>query len=172
MTFTPHPVNADLDLELVRDVPVSPQAVFEAWTDPVSIKQWFAPRPYSITLCEIDLRPGGGFRTIMNDPDGEQMMDGTSCYLEVTPNERLVWTTALAADYRPQTSDLPFTAILELVDNGRGGCTYRAIAVHQDPGRRQAARRDGLPRGLGHGRRPTRRARSRQVSPPVSTTTR
>ena len=69
----------------------------------------------------------------MNDADGEQVMDGTSCYLEVTPNERLVWTTALAADYRPQTSDLPFTAILELVDNGRGGCTYRAIAVHQDP---------------------------------------
>ena len=57
MTFTPHPVNADLDLELVRDVPVSPQAVFEAWTDPASIKQWFAPRPYSISLCEIDLRP-------------------------------------------------------------------------------------------------------------------
>ena len=133
MTFTPHPVNADLDLELVRDVPVSPQAVFEAWTDPASLKQWFAPRPYSISLCEIDLRPGGGFRTIMNDPDGEQMMDGTSCYLEVTPNERLVWTTALAADYRPQTGDMPFTAILELTDNGRGGCTYRAIAVHQDP---------------------------------------
>ena len=100
MTFTPHPVNADLDLELVRDVPVSPQAVFEAWTDPASVKQWFAPRPYSISLCEIDLRPGGGFRTIMNDPDGQQMMDGTRCYLEVTPNERLVWTTALAADYR------------------------------------------------------------------------
>ena len=56
----PHPVNADLDLELVRDVPASPQAVFEAWTDPASLKQWFAPRPYSISLCEIDLRPGGG----------------------------------------------------------------------------------------------------------------
>ena len=133
MSFTPHPVNADLDLELVHDVPVSPQAVFEAWTDPASIKQWFAPRPYSISLCEIDLRPGGAFRTIMNDPDGEQMMDGTFCYLEVTPNERLVWTTALAADYRPQTGDMPFTAILELADNGSGGCTYRAIAVHQDP---------------------------------------
>jgi uncharacterized protein YndB with AHSA1/START domain len=133
VTYTPHPINPDLDLELVRDVPVSAKAVFEAWTDPDSLKQWFAPRPYSIARCEIDLRPGGGFRTIMNDPDGNQMMDSTGCYLDVTPNERLVWTSALTTDYRPQTDPMPFTAILELTDNDNGGCTYRAVAVHQDP---------------------------------------
>jgi uncharacterized protein YndB with AHSA1/START domain len=132
VTFTPHAINPDLDLELVREVPVTPQAVFAAWTDPASVKQWFAPRPYSIELCEIDLRPGGGFRTIMNDPDGQQMMDGTSCYLEIIPHERLVWTTALTAGYRPQTGDMPFTAILELTAI-EAGCRYRAIAVHQDP---------------------------------------
>jgi uncharacterized protein YndB with AHSA1/START domain len=134
VTFTPHPVNAELDLELIREVPVSAQAVFEAWTDPESVTQWFAPRPYSTSLCEIDLRPGGGFRTVMNDPDGNQIMDGTSCYLEVAPNERLVWTTALTTDYRPRTDQMPFTAILELTDNDAGGCTYRVIAVHQDSG--------------------------------------
>lgn len=132
MSFTPYAIDSDLDLELVRDVPVSPSAVFEAWTDPDSLKQWFAPRPYSIALCEVDLRPGGGFRTVMNDPDGEQMMDGTSCYIEVVPNERLVWTSALTAGYRPQGSDMPFTAILEFRANGSGGCQYRAVAVHAD----------------------------------------
>lgn len=133
MTFKPHPLNADLDLELVREVPVSPEDVFRAWTDPKSIPHWFAPRPYSISLCEIDLRPGGEFRTIMNDPDGIQMMDETGCYLEVVPNERLIWTTALTTNFRPQPGEMPFTAILELADNGSGGCTYRAVAVHQDP---------------------------------------
>ncbi|MFV0317756.1 MAG: SRPBCC family protein [Microthrixaceae bacterium] len=134
MTFTPHPSDSELDLELVRDVPVSPRAVFNAWTDPESLKQWFAPRPYSISLVEVDLRPGGGFRTVMNDPDGNQMMDETGCYLEVVPDKRLVWTTPLGPDYRPQPAgDMPFTAILELTDNGSGGCIYRAIAVHQDP---------------------------------------
>jgi uncharacterized protein YndB with AHSA1/START domain len=132
MTFTPHPINPDLDLELVRELPVTPQAVFEAWTDPASLKEWFAPRPYSIELCEIDLRPGGGFRTVMNDPDGQQMMDGTGCYLEIIRNERLVWTSALTVGYRPQADDMPFTAILELTPT-EGGCRYRAIAVHQDP---------------------------------------
>jgi uncharacterized protein YndB with AHSA1/START domain len=132
MTFTPHPINPDLDLELVRELPVTPQAVFEAWTDPASLKEWFAPRPYSIELCEVDLRPGGGFRTVMNDPDGQQMMDGTGCYLEIIRNERLVWTSALTVGYRPQADDMPFTAILELAPT-EGGCRYRAIAVHQDP---------------------------------------
>lgn len=133
MTYTPHTVNPDLDLELVREVPVSAEAVYAAWTNPESLKQWFAPRPYSVPLVEIDLRPGGGFRTVMNDPEGNQMMDETGCYLEVVPNERLVWTTALTAGYRPQHGPMHFTAFLELTPNDAGGCTYRAIAVHLDP---------------------------------------
>jgi hypothetical protein len=68
VSFTPYTINPDLDLELIREVPVPPEAVFAAWTDPESLKEWFAPRPYSITRCEIDLRPGGGFRTAMNSP--------------------------------------------------------------------------------------------------------
>lgn len=43
MSFTPYRINPELDLELVRDVPVPPDAVFAAWTDPESLKQWFAP---------------------------------------------------------------------------------------------------------------------------------
>lgn len=109
MSFTPYTIKPELDLELVRDVPVPPEAVFAAWTDPESLKQWFAPRPYSIAVCEIDLRPGGGFRTAMNSPDGEQLFDSTGCILDVVPNERLVWSEALTAGYRPQASPMPFT---------------------------------------------------------------
>jgi uncharacterized protein YndB with AHSA1/START domain len=133
MSFTPYEINPELDLELLRDVPVPPAAVFAAWTDPESLKQWFAPRPYSVPLVEMDLRPGGGFRTVMNSPDGEQMMDETGCFLEIVPDEKLVWTAALTTGYRPQPGSMPFTAILELQPNGSGGCRYRAIALHQDP---------------------------------------
>ena len=133
MTFNPYPINPELDLELVRDVPVTAAAVFAAWTDPESLKQWFVPRPYSVPVVEIDLRPGGGFRVVMHDPDGVETMDSTGCYLEIVPDERLVWTSALTVDYRPQEGPMPFTAILELAPNSTGGCTYRAVAVHQDP---------------------------------------
>ena len=53
MSFTPYTINPELDLELVRDVPVSAEAVFSAWTDPESLKHWFAPRPYTVPLVEI-----------------------------------------------------------------------------------------------------------------------
>ena len=149
MSFTPYTIDPALDLELVRDVPVTPEAVFDAWTDPESLKQWFAPRPYSVPLVEVDLRPGGGFRTVMNDPDGQQIMDSTGCFLEIVSNERLVWTSALTTDYRPQSDDMPFTAILELQPDGSGGCTYRAIAVHQDPAGAQQHAEMGFHDGWG-----------------------
>ena len=149
MSFTPYPLDPTRDLELVRDVPVSPDAVFAAWTDPQSVTKWFAPRPFTTAVCEIDLRPGGGFRTVMNDPDGVEMVDGTACYLDIVPGERLVWTTALTAGYRPEPGDMPFTAILEFRPNGSGGCAYRAVVVHRDADERARHEEMGFHGGWG-----------------------
>ena len=136
MTFTPHTLDRDHDIELVREVDVPPALVWKAWTTPELLTQWFAPKPYETPHCEIDLRPGGRFRTVMRSPEGEEM-DGTGCYLEVIENERLVWTSALAPGFRPQPSDLPFTAVIEMQPNDSGGTTYRAIAVHQSADHRK-----------------------------------
>lgn len=132
MTFTPYDLDRDLDLELVREVDVPPEAVWRAWTTPELLTQWFAPRPYETPHCEIDLRPGGIFRTVMRSPEGEEV-DGAGCYLEVLPGERLVWTSALGPGYRPQAGEMPFTAVIELQPTGDGGTRYRAIAMHQVP---------------------------------------
>jgi uncharacterized protein YndB with AHSA1/START domain len=133
MTFTPHAVDPALDLELNREVDVPPELVWKAWTTPDLLKQWFAPKPFEMPDCEMDVRPGGIFRTVMRSPDGDEF-GGVGCYLEVVPNERLVWTSVLAPGYRPQPADdLPFTAIIELQPTGSGGTRYRAIAIHQSP---------------------------------------
>lgn len=149
MTFTPHTLNPELDLELVRDVPVSPELVWRAWTEPELITQWFTPKPWETTECEIDLRPGGIFRTEMRGPDGEEGGGGAGCYLEVVPNERLVWTAALGPGYRPQPGEMPFTAIIELEPTADGGCRYRAIAMHQDLEGRQSHDEMGFVHGWG-----------------------
>jgi uncharacterized protein YndB with AHSA1/START domain len=130
MTFTPHTLDPQLDIELDREVDVPPELVWKAWTTPELLTQWFAPKPYETPHCEIDLRPGGIFRTVMRSPDGQDM-DGSGCYLEVIPNERLVWTSALAPGFRPQPGPMPFTAIIELQPTAGGGTRYRAIAMHQ-----------------------------------------
>jgi uncharacterized protein YndB with AHSA1/START domain len=150
MSFTPYTPDPDLDLVLEREVDVPPELVWEAWTTPEHIKQWFAPKPFETPVCEIDLRPGGAFRTVMRSPEGDEF-DNVGCYLEVAPNERLTWTSALAPGYRPAVdpSGLPFTAIIELQPTGSGGTNYRATAIHLDKDGRTRHEEMGFAEGWG-----------------------
>jgi uncharacterized protein YndB with AHSA1/START domain len=52
--------------------------VFEAFTKPDLLKRWFGPRGWSLIICEVDFRVGGGFRFVLRSPEGNQMgMRGT-----------------------------------------------------------------------------------------------
>lgn len=124
MSTTSHPH----ELTLTRIVNVPVHKVWAAWTVPEQVCVWFCPKPWFVSECEIDLRPGGIFRTVMNGPGGERF-DSSGCYLEVTPNQRLVWTDALQPGYAP--SEKPwFTGIIELEDLGNGQTRYTARALH------------------------------------------
>ncbi|MDW3221178.1 MAG: SRPBCC family protein [Acidimicrobiales bacterium] len=134
MSFTPYPVNPELDLVLEREVAVPPELVWRAWTEPELLKQFFTPRPWETPDAEVDLRPGGVFRTVMRSPEGDEF-DNTGCYLEIVPGEKLSWTSVLGPDYRPRPTaagDVAMTAIIELEPTATGGTRYRAVAVHND----------------------------------------
>lgn len=119
-----------LDLVLERVVDVPRELVWQAWTTPEHLKQWFAPRPWTTTECEIDLRPGGIFKTVMRSPEGEEF-PGAGCFLEIVENEKLVWTDALGAGYRPNEKAF-FTAVITLADEEGGKTRYTARAMHKD----------------------------------------
>lgn len=122
--------NPELDLKLERVVDVPRDLVWRAWTEPEHLKVWFCPRPWAVSECEIDLRPGGKFNTTMRGPEGE-VIPNSGCYLEVVPRERLVFTDCLAPGYRPAAN--PFmTAIVTMSDEGEGKTRYVAIAKHGD----------------------------------------
>ena len=123
-----HDPKLDLVLERILDVP--PETVWRAWTEPLLLKKWFCPRPWMAAECEIDLRPGGTFHTVLQGPDGTTL-DHPGCYLEVVPNRRLVFTTALGPGYRPQDHYIPFTAIITLEPKGKG-TRYHVLARHND----------------------------------------
>jgi uncharacterized protein YndB with AHSA1/START domain len=143
-------MNPELDLLLERTVDVPPHLVWVAWTRPDYVKQWFAPQPWTTERCEIDLRPGGLFHTTMRSPEGEQYpSDG--CYLEIVENRRLVFTSALGADFRPaviREDDLSFTAVITLEPVGEG-TKYSALALHPDAGTRKRHEEMGFHEGWG-----------------------
>lgn len=135
-----------LDLKLERFVDVPRRLVWEAWTTPEHIKHWFVPRPWTITDCEIDLRPGGVFRSVMRSPEGQEFPN-LGCYLEVVPEERLVWTDALLPGYRP--SEKPFFTAFLHFDEENGGTRYTAIALHRDEDGRKKHEEMGFEQGWG-----------------------
>ena len=99
----------ELDLLFERVVPTPRRLVWRAWTEPKTLVKWFCPRPWEAVGCEMDLRPGGRFATVMRSPEGVEVA-GANCYLLVEPERRLVWTSALTPGFRPHaqpTSDAP-----------------------------------------------------------------
>jgi uncharacterized protein YndB with AHSA1/START domain len=142
------------DLVLERLVDVPPQLVWSAWTQPERVKKWFTPAPWTTVDCEIDLRPGGIFRTVMRSPEG-QNFPNLGCYLEIVPEEKLVWTTALGPGFRPGATKtgsdhVPFlfTAVITLKPEGTG-TKYTATVIHGDEEGRRKHEEMGFHKGWG-----------------------
>lgn len=145
-------IDPKLDLVFERTVDLPPEAIWKAWTTPALLKQWFTPAPWKTTHAEIELRPGGLFRTAMRGPNGEEQA-GDGCYLEVVENRRLVWTDALERNYRPAKKPNDciaehFTAILTFEPQG-SGTKYTAIARHNSEEARKKHEEQGFEAGWG-----------------------
>lgn len=82
--------NEACDIHIVRRYDAPVQAVWDAWTDPAQVAQWWGPRGHSITHHSKDLRTGGHWSYTMHGPDGAEWPTVTK-YLEVEPLRKLVY---------------------------------------------------------------------------------
>jgi uncharacterized protein YndB with AHSA1/START domain len=135
-----------LDLVLTRTIDVPRELVWKVWTDPQHVKKWFAPAPWKTVDCEIDLRPGGIFRTVMRSPEGQDYPN-IGCYLELVEGERIVWTDALAPGYRPSLK--PFFTVIITMEDHAAGTKYSAHAMHKDEADRSKHEKMGFNEGWG-----------------------
>lgn len=121
---------SDLDLTVSRVIKAPRAVVWAAWTTPSQLEQWWVPAPARSRVADLDLTPGGGFVTEISE-DGVHYgphIDG--CFLAVERLERIVFTTALVAGWRPAAH--PFiTASITFADHP-DGTEYTARALHKD----------------------------------------
>ncbi len=86
----PNPTSTAV-LRIARTFPASRQRVFEAFTEPELLKQWWGPAGFSLPKATVDFRVGGAYRFGMQPPQGDLMyLVGT--FREIKRPERLVYT--------------------------------------------------------------------------------
>lgn len=81
----------DNELVITRVFDAPRELVWKAWTDPEMMKEWSAPRGFTLPVSEGDLRPSGAWRAQMRKEDGTELGLG-GVYREITAPERLVFT--------------------------------------------------------------------------------
>jgi uncharacterized protein YndB with AHSA1/START domain len=110
----------DREIVMTRVFDAPRRLVFEAFSKPELLKRWFGPRGWSLVVCEVDLRVGGGFRFVLRGPDGRDMgMRGT--YREIVPPERSVHVESF--------DDYPGESLVTAVFTEQGGKTTLTVTV-------------------------------------------
>jgi len=81
--------------EISRVFDATRDKVWQAWTEPARLKQWWGPRGFKVHTCKVDLRPGGTFLYGMKAPDGSDMW-GKFVYREIDVPKKLVFVVSFS----------------------------------------------------------------------------
>lgn len=117
-------------LVLERILDATPDKAFKAWTTPELLKQFFAPKPYTTSHAELDVRAGGTNNITMRSPEGQDLPN-LGVYLEVIPNRKLVFTDAFSGAAWEPKSGAPFMVATLTFEDAPGAKTkYTARVQH------------------------------------------
>jgi uncharacterized protein YndB with AHSA1/START domain len=111
--------NRTLTLRKVFNAPV--KFIWDAWTEPEHIVQWWAPKGMKIKVIEHDFRIGGKWKYSMPMPDGNEFIsDGE--YLEIVKLEKIV----TSANFKPMTEGVEIHALFE-ADGDKTNFTFSVV---------------------------------------------
>jgi uncharacterized protein YndB with AHSA1/START domain len=134
---------SDREIVLSRVFSAPRRLVFEAWTKPEHVKQWYGCSIMTLPVCEIDLRVGGAYRYVMRDPAGAaHTMRGI--YREIVRPERLVYTQQYVTE--GFTSGEALVTVL-LAEHG-GMTTLTNTILHRSREDRDAHLSTGMEKGV------------------------
>lgn len=130
---------SDREVVMTRVFDAPRRLVFDAFTKPELLKRWFGPRGWSMVVCEVDLRVGGGFRFVLRGPDGRELgMRGV--YREIVAPERSV--------HMESFDDYPGESQVTGVFTEQGGkTTLTATVLYASQEVRDAVLKSGMEHG-------------------------
>ena len=116
-------------LEFERSYRVAPARVWQAWTDPDMLRQWWGPEHTTVTDCDIDLRPGGSLRIVMEAGAGMGKYQGTrwpmaGTFTSVDPEVRLSYDAQSWTEGDEATTTIEHTNDITFADH-RGTTVVR-----------------------------------------------
>jgi uncharacterized protein YndB with AHSA1/START domain len=133
---------SDLEIALTRAFDAPRRLVFEACTRPEHVRRWWGPLGSTLTVCEIDLRPGGTWRYVVCTPDGnEHPFKGV--YREIVPPERVVQTFIYDVEGIRDHEALETLTL----DEQAGKTTLRVTVLHKTKAARDGHLQSGMEAG-------------------------
>jgi uncharacterized protein YndB with AHSA1/START domain len=141
---TTYATPSDREVMITRLVDAPRKLVWDAWTNPEHVPHWMTgPEGWTMPVCKIDLRPGGGWHMVWRRTDGTEM-PMTDAYREVAPPERLVSTESCGPEW-PETVNT-----LTLSEKG-GKTTITQTILYPSKEARDAALKTGMKDGMDQG---------------------
>ncbi len=107
---------ADREIVISRTFDAPRALVWEAMTDPQQVIRWWGPRGFTTTIEEMDVRPGGVWKSVMHGPDGTDYPNYKQ-FKEVVKPERLVFTHGGGKKGAPTVNFLA-TWLFDALDGG------------------------------------------------------
>lgn len=132
---------SDRETVITRVFDAPRKLVWDAMTKPEHVKHWYGLRTNTLSVCEIDLRPGGAWRYVQTSPHGEETAF-SGVYREVVAPERLVSTELFEA--------MPSTDYLVTVtfDEQDGRTTMTSRLLYQSKEHRDGHLQSGMEWGM------------------------
>jgi uncharacterized protein YndB with AHSA1/START domain len=116
------PTDSAREIVVSRLIDGPQELVFEAFTDPAHLSNWYGPHGFSITTYSFELRPGGVWDFTMHGPDGTDYPNWI-VFLEIAPPERIAYRHSETRD-DPE----PFTSTVTIAAQGdRTEVTLRSV---------------------------------------------
>jgi uncharacterized protein YndB with AHSA1/START domain len=140
--------NDNCELCISRIIQAPRSAVWSAWADREHFEKWWIPAPILCKVIKMDMKPGGGFETHMSE-DGDSFQPHVEgCFLDIVHQTRIVFTTALTENWKPQDPWLALTAIITMEDEGEA-TKYCARVLHKNPEDSRKHEKMGFEEGWG-----------------------